>query len=263
MIPMTREVDLLGRHFIGETQLLPIEGRVILREAVELNADSQPFIQGFGNRTLLAVVGFIDLVRFSEHTQGKDPAAIARFIQPFIQSMIEVGKRTHAFIDKTIGDEVMLIWPCPTPEGALAGIELPRSECIALSYGEFIAGLAAEMREKLPSMRFTCGMGIGEIYLAKIGSDEYSEWTCYGNIVTVAKRLQAEASESQSTCQLRVAVGVLAGGPVDPSEIIEWPGVASDFSHVVLDNPVVNARRNLKGTDPVTYLVAGIDPKIR
>ena len=51
------------------------------------------------------------MVGFSALTCGKAPAEVEATVKPFISSVIEACTRHHFFVEKTIGDEVMVVAP--------------------------------------------------------------------------------------------------------------------------------------------------------
>lgn len=215
MIPASRDVERLLLHRIGESRI-ETEG-VSLREAIELDQNGDDAIDRFGDRNLLACVAFVDMRGFTQQSQGRPPREVAALAAPFLETVIHVAKATGALIDKTIGDEVMLVWPDALDDIARSTLDIPRTPCFVVDCISFLSNLVLAFHRSLPDAHFTAGIGIGDVYLDRVGTDTYSEWTFYGNIINAAKRLQGCAANIAG-CHHGFAIGALDC----PSDSIRW-----------------------------------------
>jgi len=191
MIPTSEPLSMWLNHIGGETQLEPKAGRRVLTEAVELNKEAKEIISTFGCREFWAVVGFIDMKGFSTQARGKPPKEVLAIAKPFVDAVVCVATRRQWFIDKTIGDEVMVICPFFGQDVQLADKGLKHRDPDIAEISSFVSELIKELENNTSSKKFSAGFAMGNIILDRIGTDRYSEWTCYGNVVNTAKRLQA------------------------------------------------------------------------
>src|SRR5947199_5264477 len=111
MVASTAKLQAWLRHKAGLQRILNTSGIQDLNEAVELNKDGQEIISSFGKRDFVAMVGFIDMRGFSTAARGKTPTQVREIVAPFISVVVEVATRHDCFIDKSIGDEVMVVMP--------------------------------------------------------------------------------------------------------------------------------------------------------
>src|SRR5262249_41650894 len=114
---------------------------------------------------------------------------------PFVEAVVAAAKRNHCFIDKTIGDEVMLFMPSIGLDVALANIGLGVRDSWPLNVSTLVSDLLKLISERVPGRTFSAGFGFGPVTLRRVGTEAYSEWTIYGNAVNAAKRIQALAGE--------------------------------------------------------------------
>lgn len=167
-------------HRVGEKQLdsSPIPCGV---KALEGNKKGPSFIETFGNCVINAYVGFIDLAEFSTRVQGKYAQEIADYLFPFLKKIIEVLGNRFALIDKMIGDEIMFVLP------DFEEIGMPPSILLLGQIFGWLHDLAFEME---PNYRYRIGLSYGEVLVAHLQAESYSEWTIVGEPVHVAKRLE-------------------------------------------------------------------------
>lgn len=258
MIPASRDVERLLRHRIGESRIRTES--VPLREAIELDQNGNDAIDQYGDRDLLACVAFVDMRGFTQQSQGRQPREVAALAAPFLETVVRVAKTTGALVDKTIGDEVMLVWPDTHGEIALSALNLPRTSCFALDCITFLCSLVLAFRRSLPDVRFTAGIGIGDVYLDRIGTDSYREWTFYGNIINVAKRLQGCAA-----CAAGSHHGFAIGAIDCSSDSIRWEEELKLVSQtpdllegLELGSSQFVQSKSLPGTPTVTYWAGSV-----
>jgi len=99
-------------------------------------------------------------------------------------------------IDKTLGDEVMIVLPSFGEDVELAGIGLAVPDPWAITPSVLVADLLGRVHERVPGRTFSAGFALGPVVLDAVGADGYEEWTVYGNVVNAAKRLQEVAAKT-------------------------------------------------------------------
>jgi hypothetical protein len=230
-----------GEHKIHARQ------QKIDQKALELNTPSTDFASTFGKAELPAYIGFIDLAGFSSAVNGKRPIEIARYLKPFLSSIIGILRGRDLLIDKTIGDEVMFVLPETEEEAQSPEV---------LFLGQAMGGLH-DLAFKLNRVyKYRIGLAYGQVSFFKIEAAGYSEWTVVGEAVQLAKRLH-------SLCELKKPDPVIgAFGMQVAQESISnvrkkmeqrlsiFAGFASRFSHQFADNTV-----SLKGVGDVLYAI--------
>ncbi len=203
MIPTSDAMLKWLLHISGEQQLHPKPGRIRLREAVKLDDRANEIISTFGKKEFSALVGFVDMQGFSNLVKGKRPREVRNLAAPFIESVIGVARKHQWFIDKTIGDEVMIVMPFVGIDVQLADVDLPTWDCWVTALERFVVDLIDALDSTARQLRFSASFALGHLILDQVGCSGFTEWTFYGNCVNASKRLQCtrpseDASESRS-----------------------------------------------------------------
>jgi len=188
--PSSQPLEQWLDHITGKKQLIPKPGFRRLTEAVDLNRDAERIISTFGDKEFGSLIGFIDMRGFSNAVKGKSPTETAAFVEVFVEVIIKSAKANEWFIDKTIGDEVMIVCPFYGDDAVFADIGLQNRENTIFEISKLVSDILINLRERAHRGFFTCGFSLGRASLKNVGTPEFSEWTCYGNAVNIAKRVQ-------------------------------------------------------------------------
>lgn len=171
------------KHRIGEKKILLPPQLLIVRKDLRGNANSQNFLDTFGNSNITAYVGFIGLAGFSNIVQGKQPDEIASFLRIFLEKIINllanIGKGS-VMVDKMIGDEVMFVLP---------EMEEMSNPFEILLLGQIMGGLHDLAYELAPSYKYRIGISYDKVNVFHLKGKKYSEWTIVGEPVHIAKIL--------------------------------------------------------------------------
>lgn len=262
MIPLTIDCEKWLQYRYGNHQLKIMPNVVPNKEAVQLNKDSDDILSALGNREFDAAVGFLDLNDFSKLSKDKSPKEICNLVEPFISIVIDIAKENSCFIDKTIGDEIMVVLPWFDPYATLnddsLNIKNTDSSSLTGSLYKFLSSLISRLAREKNVLNFSAGFTFGSIYLGKIGTDEFYEWTCYGNSINTAKRLEQETSNFRKESKsYTINIG---------AQISEYPNIESELNGLIsIDNreqrifysPSIVNNKRLRGVGEVTYLVSG------
>lgn len=200
------ELENLLAHLSGQRPLTSVIERQIFGagggagKREPLPAD---FLDSFGKKEFFAGVCFIDMRGFSDLARDKSPSEVRALVAPFIGSVVRAATFLKCFVDKTIGDEVMLVMP-------ITGVVQHHSP---LEYsGRLLAQILWELHRDAPQTAFSAGMAFGTLLLDEIRTESYSEWTVYGNCVNGAKRLQSlpdSAFGDSANSLYRAAIGAV------------------------------------------------------
>jgi len=230
---------LAHRAGIEQLQELPFQLRSKTK-ALELNEQGRQFIETFGQRVIKGFVGFIDLVNFSERVKGWGSKEISEYLKPFLFGVINIAVDRYALVDKTIGDEVMLILPDLMEDGGAPAI---------LLMGQILGSLYDLQRELGTDYPFRIGLAYGSFYVDQIRGKGYSEWTTSGEVVHLAKRLHKLKGLSTET-GIGGAFGVLKREPEAVERFEEILNIIAGFpsrmTYEFIEQPV----DYLKGVSP-------------
>lgn len=151
------------------------------KKALELNKGGTDTINSFGNKLIYGFVGFLDIVGFSETVQGSTPHEVQQYLQPFLDGVANDIADDYCCIDKTIGDEVMLFVPDQEEE-----VGAP----VIIINGQILHRIV-ELQQRLgKEYKLRLGLAYGEMLLGQVKGKSFSEWTLFGEVVNLAKRLQ-------------------------------------------------------------------------
>lgn len=183
------ELEALLLHLSGRQQLqIPGDfGDLLARGAGLREPFPAEFLDSFGKREFYAAVGFIDMVGFSEQARDKSPSEVKAVVAPFIESVVRAATDCHCFVDKTIGDEVMVVRPFPLSRKTHYDLLNYREQFDIIYW--FLTCVAGSLEHSAPHVSFAAAVGFGTVMLDEIRVGSYSEWTVYGNSVNGAKRL--------------------------------------------------------------------------
>lgn len=254
MIPPSTNSEKWCRHKSGAEKILNTQGIREMNEAVELNKAGQEILSSFGNREFRAMVGFIDMRGFSTAANGKSPAQVRDIVAPFIAAVVKVASRHECFIDKTIGDEVMVVMPWFDRDTILSDIRMPNRSVPEMDLSSLCSDLIKELRITVPAAKFSAGFAFGNLILDRVGSDEYGEWTVYGNCVNAAKRLQARPPREDWIDQNIVAIGALESEQPGYKKGLEtWIQIEPAAGPLRLLSPTVGTEE-FKGVGLVSFI---------
>ncbi len=159
-----------------------------------------------------AVVLFSDVRDFTRRTETSEPEALVADLNRYFTRMVEVVHRHGGIVDKFMGDGLMAIFGLDGPEHAAA-----QAVRAAVEMLDEVESLNREV-----SQPFAIGIGIhaGEVVAGTIGSPLRMEFTCIGDAVNVAARVEGLTRT--------VGVPLLITGALHEAlgtEAAEWPFV--------------------------------------
>lgn len=132
-------------------------------------------------------VFFADMRQFTTLTEKMPPADVVRYVNVFLGTVSDVLVASGATIDKFMGDAVMAFWNAPleVPDhrnaalGAIAAVE------------NAIANINADLpAQGLPLIDIAIGINTGIASVGLMGSKDRLSYTCVGDSVTLAARLE-------------------------------------------------------------------------
>jgi DNA-binding response OmpR family regulator len=135
------------------------------------------------HRTIL----FCDLVGFTSLTESLGAREIVDLLNIYFDSMIEIIIRKEGNIDKLIGDCIMAIFP-EREKGASLAVDA------ALNMLDSIFHLN---KQSSSNYHVRIGINSGHVLIGDIGSKLYKDFTCIGDTVNLASRLESIAGSDE------------------------------------------------------------------
>jgi adenylate cyclase len=141
--------------------------------------DQQPELGGA--RCRVAVL-FSDVRNFTAIVEREDPERVVSHLNRHFSEMVRIVHEEGGIVDKFIGDGMMAIFGLDEPEGA---VEHAVAAAVRMQAG-------AEALSKESALALDIGIGVheGEVIAGNIGSPERLEFTCIGDAVNTAARLE-------------------------------------------------------------------------
>jgi len=157
-------------------------------------------------RDLTALFG--DLRGFTAASQSISPIGVRDTLNEFLETMIEVADRHEAFVDKVVGDEVMLLFGAPLADSEHAA----RSIVVAMDMQAAHHRLCERWeKEGRPVLRMGIGINTGEVIVGNIGWRRRMDYTVLGHDVKVASRDCSHAGPGEIVLTHKTRDAALAG----------------------------------------------------
>jgi class 3 adenylate cyclase len=135
-------------------------------------------------------VFFSDIVGFTSMSETMAPDAVVEKINKYFKYMVDIVFKYSGSIDKFMGDAIMAIWGVPVAlkdEAVLAvtaGVEMQNA--VYLLNSDFIA-------EGEKELHMGIGCNSGHFTSGNMGSEKRMEYTCIGDNVNLAQRVESKA----------------------------------------------------------------------
>ncbi len=143
----------------------------------------------FNAQRIQCTVLFSDIRGFTTMSQHREPEEIVSLLNQYFSRQTNVIFQHGGTIDKFIGDAIMAFWGAPItdPNHAQHAVEAALDMVEALTL--FKQSLGGELGES-----FDIGIGIhsGEAVVGMIGSETKLDYTCIGDTVNTASRLEGQ-----------------------------------------------------------------------
>jgi adenylate cyclase len=167
-------------------------GRYVSPDVVhQLAENPERLILGGENRELTVL--FCDLRSFTTLSESFDAHGLTRFLNEYLSPLTDVAIARKGTIDKYIGDAIMAFWNAPLDDpqharnAALAALAM-RAELGKLN--ERWQERAKEEGKSFPVVRFGVGLNTGVCCVGNLGSTLKFNYSCIGDNVNVASRLE-------------------------------------------------------------------------
>ena len=213
-------------------------GRYLSPTLVErLSENPQGLTLGGQDRELTIL--FSDIRGFTTLSEGLTPTELTGLLNNFLTPMTDVLLKREATIDKYIGDAVMAFWNAP-----LDIADHPQKACLAAL--DMVSSLERLNRESRIALKIGIGLNTGMACVGNLGSDQRFSYSCLGDSVNLASRVEGmsklydvpilvtDAVRARTTGLLFTEVDrVRVVGRQAPVTLFALVGVASDVSEWV------------------------------
>lgn len=178
----------------------------------------------------IATVLFSDIRNFTALTAGKDSHVVLGWLNEYLCAMDEVITANNGFLNKFIGDGLMVLFGVPLSDGEKS--DASRALRCATEMLERVEELNASNSEHAgyPSIKIGIGLHTGKLTCGNIGSRNRLEYSVIGETVNLASRLESLTKEFHTdiviSADTYAAVGKLPSGA---RELGEAPVRGFDF----------------------------------
>jgi class 3 adenylate cyclase len=185
----------------------------------EVAQDLQQSGFALGGKRLTATVMFSDIRGFTSIVEQQSPEETIELLNTWYTLMFDAIAGRGGVVNQMIGDGLMALFGAPLPlaDGPLSAVQA------ALDMIEMMQLLNVE-REAAgkPALRIGVGIATGEVIAGYTGTQQRATYTCIGDTVNLAARMEAHTKLAaqpilidQATCDaLPASVKVAALGPV-------------------------------------------------
>jgi adenylate cyclase len=144
-----------------------------------------------GGEERVATVVFTDIRNFTKLSAGKPPAEVLKWLNMYVTAMDKVIRDYDGFLNKFIGDGLMIIFGLPLSQGPSEDARLAVEASLAML--ERVDKLNEENANDptVPQLRIGVGIHTGSLMAGSIGSASRQEYSVIGATVNLASRLES------------------------------------------------------------------------
>jgi len=185
--------------------------RFATREVAQ-NLEAEGFT--LGGRKVQATVMFCDIRGFTTLVESRPPEEIIELLNTYYTLMFAAINGHGGVVNQMIGDGLMAVFGAPQPlEAAGQSAVLAAAEMV-----EMVAQFSAEQRTAgKPEVRIGVGIASGDVVAGYTGTRQRATYTCIGDTVNVAARLEAHTKVAGHAVLFDTATQADLGGAL-PSQ---------------------------------------------
>lgn len=160
----------------------------------EVAEDLQESGFALGGRKLRCTVMFTDIRGFTSLVEAQPPEEIIALLNAYYALMFEAIGSHRGVVNQMIGDGLMAIFGAPSPldDAPMAAVQaaLDMQRMLQLFNQERAA-------QDKPPVRIGVGIASGEVIAGYTGTQQRATYTCIGDTVNLAARLEAHTKEAR------------------------------------------------------------------
>jgi PAS domain S-box-containing protein len=155
---------------------------------------SSPEALALGGELRKVTVMMSDLRGFTALAERLSPEDAVRFLNGYLQSMVDLILHYRGTINEIMGDGILVIFGAPTA----ASDDAERAVACAVAMQQAMAGVNARSRERgLPAIEMGIGVHTGEVIVGNIGSDRRMKYAAVGSNVNLTGRIESYTTGGQ------------------------------------------------------------------
>jgi len=159
--------------------------------AVAADLDASGF--ALGGKHVRATVMFSDIRGFTAMVDSQPPEATIDILNTYYTLMFDAIGGQGGVVNQMVGDGLMAVFGAPLPLADPPGAAVNA----ALEMMEMLRLLNADRRGAgKPELAIGIGIATGEVVAGYTGTQERATYTCVGNTVNLAARLEAQTKQA-------------------------------------------------------------------
>jgi len=178
--------------------------KYLSKELVEVVL-AQPKAMELGGARRHATVMFTDVRSFTPLSESREPEDIVALLNAYFSEMVPIVFRYGGLLDKFLGDGLMAVFGVPFDQQN----ETKRAVLVALEMLHALERFNQRIEARgYPPLEIGVGIATGPVVAGNIGSPQRMEYTCIGDTVNFASRLQSLSRDlgseivlSESACE--------------------------------------------------------------
>jgi adenylate cyclase len=201
-----------------EKKRLRDEQRELVRRfaTAEVAQDMERSGFALGGRALRASVMFCDIRGFTSLVEAQPPEDVIELLNSYYMLMFDAINSHGGVVNQMIGDGLMALFGAPLPLAGHCG-------CAVSAAREMIAMAAQFSAEQLaqgkPAVQIGIGIATGDVVAGYTGTRERATYTCVGDTVNLAARLEAHTKEARRAVLIDAATRAELGAEVQPEAL--------------------------------------------
>lgn len=154
---------------------------------ISAQIETQNYLEG---DLRVVTVLFLDLCGFTALSERMSPEQITVVVNQCFQHLTETATRFGGFVDKYIGDAMMVLFGAPQAHQD----DAERGVRAAIAMQERLAAFSKRLKRRSGiELQMRVGINTGEVLAGAIGSGQFSAYTVMGDTVNLASRLEEHA----------------------------------------------------------------------
>lgn len=208
-----------------EKKRLRDQAQALIRRFAATEVAQDLLDSGFalGGRRVQATVMFSDIRGFTALVENQSPEETIELLNTYYTLMFEAITAQGGVVNQMIGDGLMAIFGAPRP---LADPPLAAARA-ALDMIEMIGLLNTErLAAGRPAIAIGVGMASGEVIAGYTGTQQRATYTCIGDTVNLAARLEAHTKQAGQAILLcgDTATGLAGRLPLQTLGAVQFKG---------------------------------------
>jgi adenylate cyclase len=136
-----------------------------------------------------ATVLFSDIRNFTTLTTGRSSTEVLAWLNNYLTAMSEIVDANRGFLNKFIGDGIMIIFGVPLSEGTEQ--DACRAARTASQMVRRVEELNAQRKPEWPELKIGIGIHTGRLTAGNVGASNRLEYSVIGETVNLASRLES------------------------------------------------------------------------